>query len=73
MNNRYDEAQLRFKSSAKVSDSEYVRQDGTLTYYFTLDNMHSLSSSYIERDPYTAVEYSMIVVEIEYIFRQVPH
>ena len=31
---RYDEAQLRFGSNNKLADNYYVRQDGTLSYYF---------------------------------------
>jgi methyltransferase-like protein 6 len=32
----YDHAMLRFKQGHKLSDNLYVRQDGTLAYYFSL-------------------------------------
>ena len=62
---RYDEAQLRFKSSSKVDDNLYVRQDGTLTYYFSKDDIVSYSEAY--RDG----RYRLKVIENEYITRQV--
>ena len=37
---RYDEAQLRFKKGSKLSDNFYVRQDGTCSYFFTLEQLH---------------------------------
>ena len=62
---RYDEAQLRFKSSSKVDDNLYVRQDGTLTYYFSKEDIATYSDAY--RDG----RYRLRVVENEYITRQV--
>ncbi|KAI8326237.1 methyltransferase-like protein 6-like protein [Martensiomyces pterosporus] len=38
----YDLAQLRFKSGHKLEDNLYVRQDGTLSYYFSTERLHSL-------------------------------
>lgn len=33
----YDMAQLRFKAGHKISDNFYMRQDGTRSYYFSLE------------------------------------
>ncbi|KAJ2808662.1 hypothetical protein H4R20_000724 [Coemansia guatemalensis] len=38
----YDIAQLRFKSGHKLEDNLYVRQDGTLAYYFSKARLHEL-------------------------------
>ncbi|KAJ2383383.1 hypothetical protein GGI05_005335 [Coemansia sp. RSA 2603] len=38
----YDLAQLRFKSGHKLEDNLYVRQDGTLSYYFSTDRLREL-------------------------------
>ncbi|KAJ2727155.1 hypothetical protein GGI07_000039 [Coemansia sp. Benny D115] len=38
----YDLAQLRFKSGHKLEDNLYVRQDGTLSYYFSLERLREL-------------------------------
>lgn len=40
---RYDEAQLRFTPKSKVDDHLYVRQDGTLSYFFELEAFRSLA------------------------------
>ena len=34
-----DMAMLRFKGGSKIADRHYVRQDGTTTYFFTLEEM----------------------------------
>jgi methyltransferase-like protein 6 len=36
---RYDEAQLRFKKGAKLEDNFYVRQDGTCSFFFLLEEL----------------------------------
>ena len=41
---RYDEAQLRFSRNNRLADNHYVRSDGTLSYYFDLDDLDSLCS-----------------------------
>ncbi|XP_063900877.1 tRNA N(3)-methylcytidine methyltransferase METTL6-like [Zophobas morio] len=41
----YDHAMLRFKQGHKLSDNLYVRQDGTLAYYFSLEFLQELFSS----------------------------
>ncbi len=41
---RYDEAQLRFKKGSKLQDNLYVRSDGTLAYYFELNELISICS-----------------------------
>lgn len=33
----YDMAQLRFKAGHKIADNFYMRQDGTRSYYFSLE------------------------------------
>ncbi|KAJ2850373.1 hypothetical protein IWW36_001925 [Coemansia brasiliensis] len=38
----YDLAQLRFKSGHKLEDNLYVRQDGTLSYYFSTHRLQEL-------------------------------
>ncbi|KAJ2324755.1 hypothetical protein IWW51_003124 [Coemansia sp. RSA 2702] len=38
----YDLAQLRFKSGHKLEDNLYVRQDGTLSYYFSTQRLREL-------------------------------
>lgn len=39
---RDDAAQRRFREDRKLSDSLFVRQDGTLAYYFSQDELHEL-------------------------------
>lgn len=39
---RYDMAQLRFKPGNMISDSFYVRGDGTRAYYFTIEEISKL-------------------------------
>ncbi|KAJ1726572.1 hypothetical protein LPJ61_005094 [Coemansia biformis] len=39
---QYDLAQLRFKPGHKLEDNLYVRQDGTLSYYFSTERMREL-------------------------------
>ncbi len=39
-----DMAMLRFKPGTKVADRHYVRHDGTMTYFFTTDELSSLAS-----------------------------
>ena len=34
---RYDEAMLRFKKGSKIEENLYVRNDGTMAYYFELE------------------------------------
>ena len=36
---RYDEAQLRFKKGSKIQENLYVRADGTMAYYFELNEL----------------------------------
>ncbi|KAJ1816897.1 hypothetical protein LPJ75_001876, partial [Coemansia sp. RSA 2598] len=38
----YDLAQLRFKSGHKLEENLYVRQDGTLSYYFSTERLREL-------------------------------
>ncbi|KAJ1978821.1 hypothetical protein H4R33_005883 [Dimargaris cristalligena] len=38
----YDAAQLRFKSGSKLEDNFYVRQDGTMAYYFSRAELEAL-------------------------------
>ncbi|PVU99171.1 hypothetical protein BB559_000935 [Furculomyces boomerangus] len=42
----YDAAQLRFKPGQKLQESLYVRQDGTLAYYFTIEEISNLFVNY---------------------------
>lgn len=37
-----DMAMFRFKQGSKIGDRHYLRQDGTTTYFFTLEEMSSL-------------------------------
>eukprot|EP01134_Creolimax_fragrantissima_P003370 CFRG3370T1 len=55
----YDEAMLRFKAGAKLSDQFYVRHDGTRAYYFDLNEVetmfrecgtHVVHSEYVHRE-----------------------
>ena len=39
---RYDEAQLRFQKSHKLSDDFYVKSDGTRCFYFDLSDLDAL-------------------------------
>ena len=41
----YDAAQIRFKHSSFLADNLYVRQDGTLSYFFNLDYIETLFES----------------------------
>jgi hypothetical protein len=41
---RYDEAQLRFKKGSKISENFYVRQDGTCSYFFTIEELQTFGS-----------------------------
>lgn len=47
---RHDEAQLRFKKGAKLSDNFYVRQDGTCAYYFVLEELLALAEGLRDED-----------------------
>ncbi|KAJ2786086.1 hypothetical protein H4R18_000118 [Coemansia javaensis] len=38
----YDMAQLRFKPGRKLADNLYVRQDGTLSYYYSTERLREL-------------------------------
>ncbi|CAM9420076.1 unnamed protein product [Scytosiphon promiscuus] len=41
---RHDEAQLRFAKGRRLGDNVYVRQDGTTSYFFTLEDLRRLFS-----------------------------
>lgn len=41
----YDMAQLRFKPGHKISDNFYMRQDGTRSYYFSVEEVQDLFKS----------------------------
>ena len=56
---RYDEAQLRFSGKNIVDDNLYARQDGTLSYYFTKEEVFEL-----------ALSAGLKVLENEYVLRQ---
>lgn len=56
---RYDEAQLRFKKGSKLDDNFYVRQDGTCSYFFSIEELTSL-----------AEEAGFEIEELHYILRQ---
>ncbi|KAJ3646137.1 hypothetical protein Zmor_023739 [Zophobas morio] len=54
----YDMAQLRFKAGHKISDNFYMRQDGTRSYYFSVEflskiflesNFEVVSATYVHR------------------------
>ncbi|XP_049859440.1 tRNA N(3)-methylcytidine methyltransferase METTL6 [Schistocerca gregaria] len=54
----YDMAQLRFKAGNKIAENFYMRQDGTRSYYFSVEEVHKLvedagfqviANSYIHR------------------------
>lgn len=38
----YDMAQLRFKAGSKIDEKLYVRQDGTRSYFFTVEELKNL-------------------------------
>jgi methyltransferase-like protein 6 len=54
---RYDAAQLRFKNGNKMEDNLYVRQDGTLAYYFTVNDIQRLFEKDFE------------IIQNEYVFK----
>lgn len=39
---RYDMAQIRFSAGSKISENFYVRQDGTRSYFFTIEEIGKL-------------------------------
>lgn len=54
----HDMAQLRFKAGSKISENLYVRQDGTRSYYFSIEEteklfkeseFHIISNEYVYR------------------------
>jgi hypothetical protein len=42
---RFDEAQLRFKKGSKLGDNFYVRQDGTCSYFFDLEELEAMCAT----------------------------
>ena len=65
---RYDEAQLRFKKGAKLSEHFYVRQDGTCAYYFVLEELLVLAESLRDGDGRPLLQ--RIQDDCKYIHRQ---
>jgi methyltransferase-like protein 6 len=55
-----DHSMIRFDPGHKIADKFYVRQDGTRSYFFTLEEMEDLfvSGSFFKK------------VENEYVFRE---
>ncbi|KAJ1680313.1 hypothetical protein EV182_000261 [Spiromyces aspiralis] len=58
---QYDAAQLRFKPGHKLEDSLYVRQDGTMAYYFTVEYLRELFVGHA----------GLVELENEYVYRTV--
>lgn len=56
---KFDEAQLRFKKGSKLEENFYVRQDGTCSYFFTIEELTRI-----------AEEVGLEVEEMYYIYRQ---
>ncbi|KAI9146345.1 methyltransferase-like protein 6 [Paraphysoderma sedebokerense] len=56
----YDEAQLRFKTGHKLEENLYVRQDGTLAFYFNTELVKSLATT-------TGFE----ILENNYIYKEI--
>ncbi|KAJ3158160.1 hypothetical protein HDU86_003112 [Geranomyces michiganensis] len=76
----YDAAQLRFKSSSKISDRFYARHDGTFSYFFSTESMAALfadgfelvSNAYVVKDVVNRKrELNMERVFVQSTFRKV--
>ena len=66
-NDRYDEAQLRFKKGSKLEDNFYVRQDGTCAYYFDISELEAMCGT--DKGTGAGAQY-LEMEEGEYILRQ---
>ncbi|XP_075678476.1 tRNA N(3)-cytidine methyltransferase METTL6 [Dermatophagoides pteronyssinus] len=55
----YDYSMIRYSNGHKLSENFYVRQDGTRTYYFSIDVMRKL-----------AAESNLEIIQLDYVQRE---